>query len=146
MNESPSDQRPNWKRLFTFRGRIPRMVFWLVFLCGALCLILGMLGMVSLVENLEEGDPSIPVVGMMGMLWWGTCAWVLLATQVKRWHDVDCSGWMVLINIIPIVGPLVAIGVLGFVGGTKGTNDYGEDPLGRESPPADLEEGAQPGS
>lgn len=57
------------------------------------------------------------------------CVWIGLAMQVKRWHDRDKSGWMVLINFIPIVGLLWAFVELGFLQGTIGPNQYGNDPL-----------------
>jgi uncharacterized membrane protein YhaH (DUF805 family) len=30
--------------------------------------------------------------------------WASLSLQVKRWHDLGHSGWMVLILLIPIMG------------------------------------------
>jgi formylglycine-generating enzyme required for sulfatase activity len=52
---------------------------------------------------------------------------VSLAVQVKRWHDLDKSGWMVLILFIPIVGAVCSLVVLGFRRGTVGANRFGSD-------------------
>ncbi|OAD23398.1 membrane protein containing DUF805 [Candidatus Thiomargarita nelsonii] len=56
--------------------------------------------------------------------------WPGLATQVKRWHDRNKSGWWVLINLIPIIGWIWALIEVGFLPGTKGNNRFGSDPLG----------------
>jgi uncharacterized membrane protein YhaH (DUF805 family) len=48
--------------------------------------------------------------------------------NVRRWHDRNKSGWMVLINLIPIVGGLWSFLELGFLPGTKWVNEYGPDP------------------
>ena len=54
--------------------------------------------------------------------------WVSLATQVKRWHDLDKSGWMALLAIIPLVG-LVALICLGAKEGTGTPNRFGAGPM-----------------
>lgn len=47
----------------------------------------------------------------------------------KRWHDIDRSGWWVLLNIVPVIGGLACLIANGFIGGTDGPNQYGDDPL-----------------
>jgi uncharacterized membrane protein YhaH (DUF805 family) len=61
-------------------------------------------------------------------------SWFGLATQVKRWHDLDLSGWMVLVNLTVIAIPFVFL-IHGFVRGTRGTNRFGRDPLGHAPEP-----------
>jgi uncharacterized membrane protein YhaH (DUF805 family) len=53
--------------------------------------------------------------------------WFMLATCVKRWHDLGQSGWMVLLNFTFVFIP-VALVWLGFIKGKKGNNRYGLDP------------------
>lgn len=48
--------------------------------------------------------------------------------QIKRWHDQNLSGSMVLINFTG-VGSLVTFIMCGFPRGTAGPNPYGADPL-----------------
>ena len=50
-----------------------------------------------------------------------------LAVTVRRLHDIDKSGWMLLILLIPLIGVIWFL-VLLFTSGTKGVNSYGEDP------------------
>ena len=59
---------------------------------------------------------------------------ILLAQQAKRWHDLDKSEWMVLVNLIPIIGGIYALINTGFIRGVRGSNRYGPEPLPEELP------------
>ncbi|MDB4089184.1 DUF805 domain-containing protein [Flavobacteriales bacterium] len=50
-----------------------------------------------------------------------------LAVSVRRLHDVNKSGWMLLVAFIPLVGIIWLI-VLFATEGDKGSNQYGRDP------------------
>jgi uncharacterized membrane protein YhaH (DUF805 family) len=52
-----------------------------------------------------------------------------LAVAVRRLHDVNKSGWFFFIVLVPIIGSIWLL-VLFFSEGTKGKNNYGEDPKG----------------
>ena len=60
--------------------------------------------------------------------------WVLgsiipsIAVQVRRFHDQDRSGWMILLGFIPYVGSIIVF-VFMCLSGTRGPNRYGPDPL-----------------
>jgi uncharacterized membrane protein YhaH (DUF805 family) len=54
--------------------------------------------------------------------------WPSLAVSVKRWHDVDKSGWWVLIGLVPAIGGLIALVFNGFIAGTPGPNRFGSPP------------------
>ena len=54
---------------------------------------------------------------------------VSLAADVKRYHDVDKSGWWVLILLVPVVGFVWFLIECGFQRGTSGPNRFGPDPL-----------------
>jgi len=112
--------------LFSFTGRIGRGTFWGVwFSMMAVGLIVGLIiGGIS-----SSGDEGAAVAIVIYLLFLIPCVWIGLAMQVKRWHDRDKSGWMVLINFIPIIGMIWALVALGFLQGTIGPNQYGEDPL-----------------
>jgi uncharacterized membrane protein YhaH (DUF805 family) len=51
-----------------------------------------------------------------------------LAVTIRRLHDLDKSGWWVLICLVPLIGAIVLI-VFMCVEGTRGTNRFGPDPL-----------------
>ena len=48
--------------------------------------------------------------------------------QIRRLHDLDKSGWLVLLQFIPGINVLFSLYLL-FFKGTDGTNTYGYDPL-----------------
>ena len=48
------------------------------------------------------------------------------AAAVRRLHDTDKSGWMVLISVIPLIGLYII--VLLIADGTKGKNRFGPKP------------------
>lgn len=50
-----------------------------------------------------------------------------LSLNIRRWHDMDKSGWYVLANIL-----IIPIFFLLFKKGTDGPNKYGADPLETE--------------
>jgi uncharacterized membrane protein YhaH (DUF805 family) len=50
-----------------------------------------------------------------------------LAVAVRRLHDVDRSGWWLLLGLIPIAGMIVLI-VFYATDGTRGANRFGADP------------------
>ena len=101
--------------LFSFEGRIDRQCFWLYGVLGLLAPLL-LLGLYT----------SFSTIYIITLLLLG---WPLLAVQVKRWHDRNKSGAWVFINIVPIVGTIWPLIELGFLKGTNGSNEYGNDPL-----------------
>jgi uncharacterized membrane protein YhaH (DUF805 family) len=62
-----------------------------------------------------------------------------IAVKVRRLHDINFSGWWVLLGLIPIVGN-IALLILYIRRGTKGLNRFGEDPLAsdRNTDPSSL--------
>ncbi len=49
---------------------------------------------------------------------------ISISTAVRRWHDLNQSGWMALLSFVPLVSFFVLLMYL-FVPGTKAANDYG---------------------
>jgi uncharacterized membrane protein YhaH (DUF805 family) len=54
---------------------------------------------------------------------------LFFALAVRRLHDLDISGWVALVILIPVVGSICAL-LLCFAKGTQGENRFGPDPLG----------------
>jgi uncharacterized membrane protein YhaH (DUF805 family) len=50
------------------------------------------------------------------------------APIVRRFHDLNKSGWHYWLGIIPVVNIIVGLYLL-FAKGTDGDNEYGPDPL-----------------
>lgn len=51
-----------------------------------------------------------------------------LALGIKRLHDRNRTGWLILLAYVPIINIWIAIELL-FLKGTLGRNRYGQDPL-----------------
>jgi uncharacterized membrane protein YhaH (DUF805 family) len=51
-----------------------------------------------------------------------------LAVGARRLHDIDRSGWWLLIGLVPLVGAILLI-VWNCMRGTAGRNRFGADPL-----------------
>ncbi|HRQ66029.1 MAG TPA: DUF805 domain-containing protein [Xanthomonadaceae bacterium] len=112
--------------LFSFEGRIGRKTFWLTTLALVALMIavqVVAIGLALVSETLGMIGMLVMLVVAIGVLWAG------LAIQAKRWHDLDKSGWWILINLVPVVGGLYALVMTGFVKGSDGRNQFGDDPV-----------------
>ncbi len=72
------------------------------------------------------------------MFYFTTLAQLLLliptfAVSIRRLHDLDKSGWWILIAFVPILGSIYLF-VIFCMRGTKGDNRYGADPLDNGQP------------
>ena len=54
--------------------------------------------------------------------------WINISFDVRRLHDIDFSGWWILLNFIPFVS-LSFFFFLAIKKGTHGPNSFGADPL-----------------
>ena len=97
---------------FSPSGRICRSTF---FLKGILPVFLFMVGCVTilvLIVNPEDASSpsgvftSVYVILMLGFLW----VWLMLI--VKRFHDLNHSGWNILLWFIPLLGQFIYLGHL----------------------------------
>lgn len=117
--------------IVSFVGRIPRGLMWATWLATAVVLFFASLVLVGLASSLPTGGLYPIVFAIFFVIYWLlvlSCTWLGLVMQVKRWHDRNKSGWMVLINLIPVVGACWAFIELGFLPGSKWANRYGQDP------------------
>lgn len=117
--------------LFSAKGRIRRRDYWvwgivtlLVYL--VVCFIAGFgLAVAGLIT--EEDELITNVIGfVVGIPY----IWTNVCLVAKRWHDRDKSGWMYLIQLIPLVGPIWQLVECGCLEGTPGRNKYGPSPKG----------------
>ncbi|MBR1929189.1 MAG: DUF805 domain-containing protein [Paludibacteraceae bacterium] len=104
------------KKFVCFEGRAERREYWYFVLCNAIvgivlsCLdqIWGM-AILSGIYNLAVLLPS-------------------LGLSVRRLHDLNKSGWFLLLGLIPLVGGIILL-VWACQKGTAGTNNYGDEPV-----------------
>jgi len=109
-------------RYTDFSGRSSRSEYWWAYL--GVMLIFFVLGFVA------------GLLGDVGMIILGIAYLGILVPSigigVRRLHDVDKSGWMMLIALIPILGGLYLL-YLYVTKGTTGPNRFGPDPLGSDT-------------
>lgn len=99
-----------------FTGRSSRSENWWW------CLFYAIVYVVSLTLDIASDSGLLTLITALGMLL------PTLAVQVRRLHDLDKSGWWLLITLIPLIGFIVAL-VWFCSKGTEGDNRYGSDPL-----------------
>ncbi|MFH1715362.1 MAG: DUF805 domain-containing protein [Elusimicrobiota bacterium] len=111
------------KELLTFKGRIHRTRFWIVFLITATIgqiLLIGFAGLVNV---------AAVVSALLAILIGTLVFWIILSNFIRRFHDQNKKGWHVLFGLIPVAGPIYIIILCGVIKGTEGDNEYGKDPL-----------------
>ncbi len=105
----------------TYKGRISRSTFWKYMLPYAVLMML-----VGMCEALAmPRQPMGPLTLILSFVF-GVPVWHLL---MRRCHDRGHSAmYMVLLYVIPILGPWWLMLELGFFKGTSGANRFGPDP------------------
>jgi len=103
----------NWyvtvlKKYADFNGRSRRSEYWYFFLVNTI---------ISLILNLIERGTGL---GILSLIYSLIVLVPGIAVAVRRMHDVNKSGWFILIPIYNLI--------LACTEGTKGDNQYGADP------------------
>lgn len=121
-----------YRRYAEFTGRSRRKEYWMFVLFNVLVVV---------AISAVFGRTSYTRVGMFASTWTDVSGpgGILiglfrlasfipgLAVAVRRLHDQDKSGWLLLLALIPFLG-WFALLVLMCLDGTRGPNRYGEDP------------------
>ncbi|MDB5667676.1 MAG: hypothetical protein JWL74_626 [Alphaproteobacteria bacterium] len=76
---------------------------------------------------MEEFGTGGWIVAALLLLWWLAMLIPSIAVTIRRLHDQDKSGWMILLAFIPLVGGIVLL-VFMLLDGTRGPNRFGADP------------------
>lgn len=104
-----------WKKYAVFEGRARRMEYWIFNLINLL------------VTLLLAGIDAMTGMGWMGPVYGLAVILPSLAVTVRRLHDTNRSGWWILINLIPLIGPIILL-VFMCLDGDEYANDYGPNP------------------
>jgi len=92
--------------LFSFEGRLPRSAFWgMTIMIHILCVFIYFITQKIVGPNVLQNKPSLIFFAV-------TVAVALaasLALHVRRWHDLNKSGWLALTYIIPVVAAFVLV-------------------------------------
>ncbi|WP_408586305.1 DUF805 domain-containing protein [Novosphingobium sp.] len=121
-----------YQRYFDFSGRSRRKEYWMFVLLSVIVSMISLALMFAGGLQGEMADGSAPGatfwLGVAILSIWGLGSIIpSIAVQVRRFHDQDRSGWMILLGFIPYVGGLIVL-VFMCLEGTRGANRYGADP------------------
>lgn len=105
-----------WKKYAVFDGRASRTEYWMFFLFNVLAgFVLGFVeGVLGAISNTDQSVLST-IYSLAVMV-------PSLAVGWRRMHDIDRSGWWLLLPIVNLVFLATE--------GTKGGNEFGPDPWG----------------
>jgi uncharacterized membrane protein YhaH (DUF805 family) len=99
-----------------FSDRAIRSAYWF----WALFTTIGML-VTGGIDGVDGMTLAYPIFGLVTIL-------PSLAVAVRRLHDLDRSGWWLLLALIPLIGSIVLL-IWFCTRGTDGSNRFGPDPL-----------------
>jgi uncharacterized membrane protein YhaH (DUF805 family) len=116
-------------KYFTFRGRASRSEFWWWALFVSILGVAGYVADDTLTAGKTAATGGLVTFLVMLAVWFPT-----VAVQVRRFHDMDRTGWLAGISFIPF-GFLIMLAWFSLAG-TYGPNRYGPDPL-RPTRPAE---------
>ena len=109
------------KELFSFTGRARRRDYWISQLLYSIFAFMYFYG------NNEYND-GMMYIGILGMI----VGFVpVIGIQVRRFHDINRSGLLVLLNLVPYIGTFINTIWMGFMGpvdSKERTNQFGANP------------------
>ena len=104
-----------YKKVFNYRGRASKSEYWWFKLYFTLFAILTF----YIVET--------HTFGQVLFVLWVFNNLPLLSAAVRRFHDMNKSGWLVLWSLVPFIGAFIVLIMLAG-DGTKGKNKFGPKP------------------
>lgn len=126
FKDSSADKEAVFKELFfTSKGRLNRKsyIYRSIFLSLVLFVVQGVL---TFAANTIGALELLFAVVAFGFSLFGFVSNIMMG--VRRLHDLDLSGWWMLLLCVPLINLFFAIYIY-FFKGTEGPNQYGEDPL-----------------
>ena len=111
-----------FRKYADFSGRATRSEYWWFYLVTIA---------VSILISILESILNIPF-GLISVLYFFISLIPNLSIQVRRLHDVDKSGWYILLNFLIIIGWIWLL-ILNILDSNPGANKYGPNPKGIES-------------
>ncbi len=106
-----------------FDGRIGRGTYWKYVAILFVGYMVAGFAYGSSVDT-YTGEASGGGLALAAIIWLALLP-VSFSANIRRWHDHGKSGWWMLISLVPFIGALYSLVMLGFVAGTPGPNAYG---------------------
>jgi uncharacterized membrane protein YhaH (DUF805 family) len=116
----------SFKKVFSMQGRIKRSSWWKIFLLAMfwpmpLAAIFVPMAVAGTFKNVEFGDIIFPVLFIIMI---GISVSILVFANIKRLHDLGRSGWLALLQIVPLANIWLFL-VCACVKGESVDNKYG---------------------
>lgn len=130
-----------YRNYVNFEGRASRSEFWWPFLMQIIvyvALFVALAYVLGSNSNVETAEFTPAVMGLlMAIFLFGLVNFLPnISLQVRRFHDLDQTGWLVLVFTIAnaVIGLTWFAQMIWYmVRGTYGPNKYGPDPVGYDA-------------
>jgi MFS family permease len=97
--------------IFSFAGRAPRSAFWgMTIMIHILCVFIYFITEKIVGAGVLQNRPSLIFFAVAAAV----AIAASLALHVRRWHDLNKSGWLALTYLIPVAAAFVAVIIFGF--------------------------------
>jgi uncharacterized membrane protein YhaH (DUF805 family) len=116
----------NWyfealKKYAVFTGRARRREYWMFELWNPLIMLALFFISFRTVRSGGMGLQLLPLLYVLGV------ALPAFSSTIRRLHDTNRSGWWLLINLVPILGP-ISLFIFLVENSTPGDNRFGPNP------------------
>ena len=131
-----------------FNGRVGRLGYLLGVLYIAAAYVILILAFVIVSSVLHQSSTAVSntltatslastilnvIIFILAMILLITAIPIGIGMQIRRWHDLGHSGWLILLGLIPFANFVVFVFMF-FIPGTAGPNPYGEAYTGSLAP------------
>ncbi|HEX3890293.1 MAG TPA: MFS transporter [Verrucomicrobiae bacterium] len=97
--------------LFSFAGRVPRSAFWgMTIMIHILCAFIYFITEKIVGKGVLQNEPALIFFAVTAAV----AIAASLALNVRRWHDLDKSGWLAATYFIPVAAAFASVIVFGF--------------------------------
>jgi uncharacterized membrane protein YhaH (DUF805 family) len=110
------------KKYAVFGGRSRRKEYWYFVLFSLIVSLV-----LSAIDALLGTFSSSTNVGLLGGIYGLAIIIPSIAVSVRGLHDIDRTGWWVLISLVPVIGTIILL-VFAVLDGTPGENRFGPNP------------------
>lgn len=108
---------------FSYTGRLNRKIYFI----RSLVLVVIECILFVLIDELDTRSDDFSLILML-LSFILLCIVADFMLDMRRFHDLDKSGYFALLSLIPAITPFLYL-YLFLMPGTKGANQYGNDPL-----------------
>lgn len=119
------DQKYSFKELFSANGCYNRWQYWRITLVSfAVWMLYGLYISIVVFNSNEIADENLIVAAAFMMFLLAPLWYVNIATSIKRFHDINLSGWFYLLILIPYIGTFIVMIMNGLLQTKKENNRF----------------------